>query len=121
MKWTMPAALLLCLAPLPSFAGSWSGVLVDSKCYENLRTNTNPFEPYPDENLDLWYCRPNLHTKSFAVVREDWARFKLDAAGNAKAAELVRNADKKSHYLDVAVTGELDKGTVQVASISLVK
>jgi hypothetical protein len=54
-------------------------------------------------------------------VQSDWHHFELDAAGNAKTADLVRKADKKSHYLDVAITGEMSKDTVQVESISIIR
>jgi len=50
------------------------------------------------------------------VVQQNGEMFKLDAAGNAKAAELVRDAAKKSR-LHVTVTGEMSKDTVRVDSI----
>lgn len=49
----------------------------------------------------------------------DWDNHTLDPAGSIKAAELVRQAGKKS-LLEVTVTGDLNKdGIIHVASISL--
>jgi len=121
---------LLCLGAALSFAGSWSGFLVDSKCYESEQSNINPFDGSTyvdyDRALQIRTCRPTAHTKSFALVKqEDGVSVKLDPAGNAKAADLVRQAGKKSHdkksYFVVTVTGEMSKDTVKVDSISRVR
>jgi hypothetical protein len=40
-------------------------------------------------------CLPKAKTKAFAIVREGWSRLELDAAGNAKAAELVGKIGKE--------------------------
>ncbi len=114
-------ALLLCLSPILSFAGSWSGVLVNSKCYGAEERNVNPTDTLTnvdrDRNMELRYCSPNAKTKSFAVVQADGARLRFDSAGNAKAAELVSKTGKKS-LLVVAVTGELQGKIIRVDSIS---
>ena len=113
-------ATLLFLAPVLSFAGSWSGLLVDSNCYASQLRNTNkdPSTVERDMNTEVRYCVPNPHTKIFAVVLPDWDSRKLDPSGNTKAAELVRQAGKKS-LLEVTVTGDLTKDVIHVASISL--
>jgi hypothetical protein len=121
MKPALRVSVILCLASNLGFAGSWSGVLVDSKCYDSEERNINPFEPFHDEELDVRLCRPNAHTKSFAIVQQDWLRLRLDSAGNAKAAEIVRKADKKKSYWGVAVTGEKIKDIVKVVSISTIR
>lgn len=114
-------ALLLCLSPALSFAGSWSGVLVNSKCYGAEERNVNPNDTLTnvdrDRNLELRYCSPNAKTKSFAVVQADGVRLRFDSTGNAKAAELVSKTGKKA-LLAVAVTGELQGKTIRVGSIS---
>jgi len=124
MELTLRLAALCCLASALSFAGSWSGWLVDSKCYAALERNKSPTDTlsYVDRNKsdEVRYCRPNAKTKSFAVVDQDGLSFNLDASGNAKAAELVRSAGKKSAG-GVMVTGELTGNTLKVDSISIAK
>lgn len=118
-------ALLLCLSPALSLAGSWSGVLVNSKCYGAEERNVNPTDTLTnvdrDRNLEIRYCSPNAKTKSFAVVQEDGSRLRFDSAGNAKAAELVSKAISKTgkkSLLMVVVTGELQGKTIRLDSIS---
>ena len=117
--------VLLCAASLTSFAaGTWSGVLLDSKCFTIEENNVNPFdgnfEVNHDRNSEIHTCRPNAHTKSFIVLEQDGESFKLDPTGNAKAADLVQTAGKRSEFV-VAVTGEMSKDTVKVDSISILK
>jgi len=118
----MRLAALFCLSVALSFAGSWSGALVDSKCYDAMERNVNPTDTLTDvdrdRDLEIRYCSPNARTKLFAVVQQSGQSFKLDSVGNAKAAELVRKTGKKSSFV-VAVIGEMSKNTVQVDSISM--
>jgi hypothetical protein len=120
MKPMVRVAVVLCLASAPGIAESWRGALVDSKCFDSEQRNINPFEPYHDDELDVRLCRPNAHTKLFAIVQHDWVDLKLDSEGNAKAAEIVRSADKKKIYWGVVVTGEKTKNTLKVESISAI-
>jgi hypothetical protein len=121
VKLTQLVAVFFCLAIAQSFAGSRSGVLVDCNCYDTLGRNVNPFETSPaarDWNRQIQYCSPNTKTKTFGVVLEDFTRLKFDSSGNAKAAELVRKAGKKSRFL-VTVNGEMNGKIIKVKSISL--
>jgi hypothetical protein len=117
----MRFATLLFLSSTFSFAGSWAGALVDSKCYAAEERNVNPTDTLTsvdrDRNSEIRYCSPRTKTKSFAIVLPEGTALKLDAAGDAKAAELVRATGKKSLF-NVAVTGERDKNTIKVDSIS---
>jgi hypothetical protein len=92
MKLTMRMAALLCWSAALSLAGSWSGSLVDSKCYASEEHNVNPTDTLTyvdrDGNLEIRYCSPNKKTKSFTLVLPDGS-LNLDLAGNSKAAELV--------------------------------
>jgi hypothetical protein len=119
---TMRLAALLSLSPALSLAGSWSGSLVDSKCYDARERNVNPtdtlFNVDRDGNWEIRYCSPSAKTKLFAVVPSDGPSLKLDSAGNAKASELVRQMGRKSHLV-VAVTGEITRNTIKVDSISI--
>jgi hypothetical protein len=115
-------AAIVVLGAAPIFAGSFTGDLVDSKCYTSEENNVNPFDPPSNVNHDRGYeirvCRPNARTKYFAIVDHDGRSFQLDPSGNDKVLELVRQIDKKSRLL-VTVTGEIQKRTLRVDSISL--
>jgi hypothetical protein len=120
----MGMAVFLFFAPMPGFAGSWSGFLVDSTCYASEDRDVSPTDTmtYVDRDMDLMlrYCYPKAKTKNFGLVQEDWESLKFDSAGNAKAAELVHKIGKRK-YLSVAVTGKLNKDTIQVDKISAAK
>jgi hypothetical protein len=115
---------LLCLLSALSFAESWSGALVDSKCYATEERNVNPTDTLTnvdrDGNLELRYCSPKPKTKSFAVVQADGTILSLDSAGNAKAAELVRTTGKRSLFF-VALTGVRSSGGIRVDSIAMAR
>ena len=121
---TMRLAGLVYLTSALSFAGSWSGTLVDSKCFYSEERNVNPTDTMifvdRDMNLEIRYCSPSAKTRSFVIVQPDGLSFRLDSVGNAKAAELVRNTGKKSRIF-VAISGELSKDTIKVDSISTVR
>lgn len=115
-------AALVCLMTPLGFAESWSGSLVNLKCYSALQRNVNPHDTLTavdrDRASEVHYCAPNGKTKSFAVVTIDGETLTLDPAGNSKAAELVRTAGKKSSYY-VQVTGEKKGHDITTESISL--
>jgi hypothetical protein len=114
-------AVLLFLASATGFAGTWSGSLVDSKCFAASERNVNPTDTLTavdrDQNQEIRYCTPGSKTRLFAVVDANGLSFVLDSAGNAKAVEFVRSAGKKSR-IAVVVTGELTNRTITVDSIS---
>lgn len=120
----MRLAALLCLSTVLSLAGSWSGALVDAKCYDSEERNVNPNDTSTfvdrDKNLEIRYCSPTPRTKSFSVVQQDGLSLKLDSAGNAKATELVRKTGKRSRF-PVAITGEISRNTIKVDSISMAR
>jgi hypothetical protein len=114
--------VLLGLAALLGFAETWPGSLVDSKCFAAEERNVNPTDTLiyvdRDGNREIRYCAPKAKTKLFAIVPPVGPALRLDSTGNAKAAELVRLTGKKSHWA-VAVTGEINRDTIQVGSISV--
>jgi hypothetical protein len=115
---------ILGLSLAPAFAANWSGVLVDSKCYEAEVRNVNPTDTDAyvdtDRNMELRFCTPRDKTKLFSIVLPDGTSFRLDASGNAKAADLIRGRKAKT-ALPVSVTGEVRDKSIQVSSISLSK
>ena len=121
-KKNMRLAVLLFLVSASGFAGTWSGSLVDSKCFAASERNVNPDDTLAavdrDQNQEIRYCSANSKTKSFAIIQADGLSFALDSAGNAKAAEFVRNASRKPRRIAVVVTGELNNRTIKVNSIS---
>jgi hypothetical protein len=117
-------AVVFLLASMLGFAETWSGFLVDSKCYAAQERNVNPKDSQPhvdrDMAMQIQYCSPRAKTKSFAVVQDDWSSLKLDPEGNTKAAELVRQTRKRD-FLRVVVSGQLNRRTVTVNSISVTR
>jgi hypothetical protein len=73
-----------------------------------------------DGNMEIRLCSPKAKTKSFSVVLPDGLNLKLDAAGNAKAAELIQETGKKAP-ITVAITGETSKDTIKVDSIAMAR
>jgi hypothetical protein len=120
----MRLSVLFCLVSMASFAGSWEGVLVNSKCYDTVERNVNPFESGldagRDRNFEVRYCRANASTKSFTVVQPDGQSFKLDSTGNAQATEIVRKGNQKLIFV-VDVTGKVRDHLIKVDSISMLR
>ena len=108
--------LVLFFVSTAGFAASWSGYLVDSRCWSNRETNVTLEAPNVnhDPGTAIRSCSPRAHTKRFAVVLNDQRRFKLDSAGNLRAYELMQHG-KVSH---VTVSGVLKKTTIHVSSIA---
>jgi len=122
MALTVHWIALLCLSSTLSYAGTWSGTLVDSKCYANEERNVNPTDTLTsvdrDQNQEIRYCAPSAKTRTFAVVQHDGLIFNLDSVGNAKAAELVRKVGKKSRFA-IVIMGEVSGHEIKVDSISM--
>lgn len=120
MKFTIPLTLLLAFSAATAFAETWSGMLVDSRCYASERRNVNPTDTETavdtDKGYEIRYCTPKPKTTSFAIVRSDGRALRFDAAGDAKASAYVQSAGKRRMY-DVAVTGEMNGKRIQVESI----
>ena len=117
MKATMLLAIFL-------FAETWSGYLVDARCYASQERNVNPFDGNFNTNHNRGYeirvCRPSTKTKSFVVVNSDGSSFELAPSGNAKAAALIQRAPKEPD-IAVTVTGEKHKEGVTADSITLAR
>ena len=122
----MTGAIKFCVAlcawgALGAAQGS-SGYLVDRKCFEALERNVNPFDADRAVNRDLGfqirYCHPRTKTQSFIFIQQNGLNFQLDAAGDRKAADLVRVNKKKAADL-VNVMGQKSGHTIHVTSISV--
>jgi len=117
-------AALMFLASAWACAQTWSGYLVDSRCYRSLEGNRNPRDTLTevdhDRGWEVRYCHLTPKTRSFTVVQKDGQSFELDSAGNAQAAKLFAKAGSKGPFY-VTVTGEMSRNTVRVESIAAAK
>jgi hypothetical protein len=106
MKKFASIATIFALAAAFAFAESWTGRLVDAGCKANSQ-GTDSTES----------CAATAATHLFAIELPDAKVLNLDAAGNEKAANAVKN-DQKA-YLRATVTGSLDGQMVKVESIEI--
>ena len=124
MSSLMRLAALAILACGWGFAESWSGALVDWRCFESEEHNVNPTDTLTnvdrDRNWETRFCTPRLKSKSFAFVGRDGQSLQLDSEGNRKAAELVQKAGKKDLFL-VVINGERSGHKLMVDSIEASK
>ena len=124
MKQSLFLLVVLCLLSVPVFADTWTGYLVDAKCYASEERNVSPFDSNVDTDRDrgseVQFCRPSPKTKTFAIVDYDGRSVALDASGNAKAADLAKQATRKS-VIAVTVTGQKHGKVVAVDSITTTK
>lgn len=122
MTFTTRIGVLFCMSSALSLAGNWSGVLVDSRCWASEESNINPDDTSiyvdRDRSFEINACKPKAKTKSFTLVNPDGTSLRLDSAGDAKAAELVRTAGKERIYR-VAVKGNVNQRTLNVDSIAI--
>ena len=114
------ASLLFCLSTV-GFAGTWSGYLVDSRCYADERNNVtwddNSFGD--DMSMEVRQCVATSKTKHFAIVLPDWTMLKLDAAESGKAAAIAHNvAPKSSTPYCVTVVGVRRKDTILASPVT---
>jgi|SRR5579884_4113117 len=121
MRATLRLTVVFIFASAAAFPATWSGVLVDSKCYAAEERNVDPhdtdFAADRDKYQELWYCSPNKKTRLFAVVQDDGVAVNLDPAANAKIEEVVRQAGKQTPFA-VTVTGERSDRLVKVDTVS---
>jgi hypothetical protein len=114
-------AVIVCLVATCALAKSWSGFLVDSRCYASEERSVNPNytynHAYRDTDQEIRVCSPNVKTKFFSIVGQDGFGVRLDPNGNAKAAEIVQQSGKK-HRFKVSVTGEKSKDAIEVGALS---
>ena len=114
MKTIAKLGLALGVFAIVGYAESWNGKLIDAACHD--RSQQNPAES--KQKSEVASCDATASTTSFAIETADGKVFKLDAAGNAKAATALKgNPDNKSPQ--ATVSGSMDGQTVKVDSISI--
>jgi hypothetical protein len=112
---------LLILVSTLGFAGTWSGYLVDSRCYASLQNNVSADTTTVSRDMryGLQLCGATHKTKRFAIVLNDWSVLKLDTAGNERAAAIVRNNSKRSALYCITVAGTRIKKTIVAGPVTL--
>jgi hypothetical protein len=115
----MRVAILAILISTAGFARTWSGFLVDARCWEDVQSNVGEGSVTGEQsmNFDVHECSPTARTTSFDVVLTNWCLLKLDHNGDVRAEQLVQHTHKKPVY-GVNVSGVLTKKTIRVASIA---
>jgi hypothetical protein len=107
----MKTLVIVCLAASLGMAESWTGKLVDAACIDRQAA------PQKMQNA----CAPGRSTTNFAVRTQEGRVLKLDATGNAKAAEMMRisESSKVNDGILVILSGTQEGRVVRVESIEL--
>jgi hypothetical protein len=101
-----------------SFAGDWTGALVDSNCYAHLKSNVSQDAGHTgtDRRRAIKVCSASATTKSLGILERHGSLFDLDATGQESAISEVLKDSKAPHV--VHVTGDLNQKTIKVTGIS---
>lgn len=105
MKRFASISTLFVMVAMFAFAGSWTGRLVDASC----KVSNEGSDP------SMSNCPVTTATNLFAIELPDAKMLILDAAGNEKAADAIKNTRKTD--LHATVTGSLEGQTVKVEKI----
>jgi hypothetical protein len=100
----------LAIVSMVAFAETWSGKLVDASCADQQKTEA---------------CIPTASTTAFALNAAG-KMLKLDAAGNAKASEALKNRENSADRskepnrgMTATVKGTLTEDVIQVETIEV--
>lgn len=110
MKRLISIGVILFATAAMGLAESWTGKLIDANCEAQATSQANPGA------TPAASCTPTAATKDFAVQTADGKVYKLDKAGNSKAAAAMKNDPTKT---DVMVSGSLNGQMLKVDSIDL--
>jgi hypothetical protein len=134
MKTITKLGVVLCLAAGFSYAETWTGKLIDATCHDKSsqssqatpgqatrgQSTTPSTTPGQSSSSSRESCAPTASTTSFALETSDGKVYKLDSAGNSKAASAMRgNPNAKDE--NVTVSGTMEGSTVKVDSINTSK
>ena len=122
MKLALRLACLSCILSVPGLTATWSGWLVNSRCYSSLDSNRSDVPSFVnwDQMGAIRYCSPNHKTKSFAIVGQSGVSMRLDPIGNEKAIGLLRNVENTSLFT-AEISGDAIRHTINVHSLSIVR
>jgi hypothetical protein len=101
------------------------GVLIDEKCSPNSQTRVvSGLNTHLEGGIVWAYTHtrkcalmPECQRSGYGLATHDNRFLKFDAAGNRKAAELLR-ASNKEDDLEVEVTGEVQGDSIKVLSLT---
>jgi hypothetical protein len=102
------------------YAENWNGKLIDATCYDSSGSKTTSSSDHTSRGKLEKECAPTAATNSFAIQTSKNTVYKLDSAGNIKAAEAMQAGSLKSDSdgdVHVSVAGTLQGNTVKVDSI----
>lgn len=119
MKFFLKTGMLLCFASAMSYAANWNAKLLDASCSDK-NASTTQLDKKAQEKLSQT-CAATASTTNFAILTSDGQIYKLDSAGDSKAAsELKSGALKpdKDGDIHVSVSGNMKGDTVSVDTIS---
>ncbi len=110
MRRVLRTGALLTVVSALALAETWSGKLVDATCADPQKTES---------------CAPTTSTSAFAIVSSG-KMLKLDATGNTKAAEALKNRENSANrskdpnsQITARVQGTLDGDVIKVDSIDV--
>jgi alpha-tubulin suppressor-like RCC1 family protein len=103
------ASVLFALPALAATENFKDVALVDAKCAPKVAGD-------PDSHPRV--CALQCAASGFVVITADKKVLKLDANGNAKVTEALKNSTKKDH-LRVNVSGDVQGDTLNVQSLTL--
>jgi hypothetical protein len=95
-------------------AETFKGTLIDNACFNRSEMSQEDLASHTRNCALMDGCIRS----GYALVTADDHVFKLDAAGNEKAVEMLKASDQSAN-LKVTVTGTNTDGTITVASIAL--
>ena len=98
--------LVLSLAAVSAFAGTWNGTVVDVMC-KNKDVANHTKE-----------CALGCAKSGFGLVTSDGRFYKFDETGNSKALAAIKQTSKDKD-LRATVTGSMDGDVIKVQSIQL--
>lgn len=115
MKNLMKVGIMILATGALALAEDYSGKLIDANCSAaaNPQSSSNSAAKNATES-----CAPTAQTKSFAVETSSGKVYKLDAEGNRKAEQLVKENPTVSN---VTVSGSMESNgsMLKVQSINL--
>lgn len=110
MRIALRLSVFLAILSVVAFAETWSGKLVDAACADQQKTEA---------------CVPTASTTAFAL-NSGGKMLKLDAAGNAKASEALKNRENSAdrskdpnREMTATIKGTLNGDVIQVESIKV--
>jgi hypothetical protein len=122
MKLILRLAGIFGMVATLGFATTWSGSLVDARCYAGFQGSKKSAMHYVDRDTSwvIGYCAPRVRTSSFVVVPVDGGTFPLDSHGNKQASAIVRKVGRRRLIL-VQVAGVKKGNNVAVSTVKLAR